>query len=69
MNSEFALGGMQILYGAGAKGDGAHTFFELHRSGAHRYFLPCNCIEAGHKDFFCLARCGIQGVAPMKEIK
>jgi hypothetical protein len=46
-----------ILYGTGAKGDGEHTFFELHRSGAP------------HEDFFCLARCGTQGVAPMKEIK
>jgi uncharacterized Zn-finger protein len=50
---------MQNLFCTGPeqKGTGhAHTFFELHRSGAHRFFLPCNWIEAGNKDFFCLAR-------------
>jgi hypothetical protein len=24
----------------------------MHRSGAHIFFLPCKCIEAGHKYFF-----------------
>ena len=33
-----------ILYGAGVKGDGTNTFW--------------SCIEAGHKYFFCHARCG-----------
>ena len=44
---------MQI-YGAGGKGDGAHAYFELHRSGTHRFFQCQN-----------LRKC--QNLRPMKE--
>jgi hypothetical protein len=36
-----------ISHLAGAKGDEAHTFFELRRSGAHIFFSPLQLLRSG----------------------
>ena len=47
---------MQSLFYTGPEQKGTRHILFLSR--VHKLFLPCSCIEAGHKYFFCLARCG-----------